>query len=185
MFQSPMRSARASSSVEKYSFRYGSAPPCSRSSACRNRGRSPRASRSAGLRPLRRISSPRSIFLGRGAELRRATVRRRPRRARDCCPRNRKFLVPYFSWISFSFGRLSPIVRDVEVAGLDQHFDRLDHRRLERRASCTGRPTAPCSSKYGGVLRELDHRVGHRLVGDRRRSSARCPWRRARRGRPR
>ena len=45
-------------------------------------------------------------------------------------PRNRKFLVPYFSWISFSFGRLSPIVVDVEVAGLDQDLDRLDHRRL-------------------------------------------------------
>ena len=103
-----MRSARASSSVEKYSFKYACAPPLRRAlsfpepcpiTSCIA------VSRSSASPPYRRArcTSPAdeansSIIFAEAAE--RAWL----------LPRNRKFFVPYFSWISFSFGRLSPIV---------------------------------------------------------------------------
>ena len=46
-------------------------------------------------------------------------------------PTKRKFLVPYFSWISFSLGRLSPIVLTLKIAGFDQCLNGLDDRGLE------------------------------------------------------
>ena len=55
---------------------------------------------------------------------------------------------------------------DVEVAGLDQHLDGLDDRRREV-ALLVLRVPRRLLLEVGGVLREVDHHGGHRLVGDR------------------
>ena len=132
MFQSPIRSARASSSVEKYSFRYGSAPPWRRSlklagavadhlvhrgqqvlgllAVLRAALRSPPATRRTPSSGLAGAGGAERVAAAEEQEVLRAVL-----------------LVNLVLVRQVVADR-----RDVEVAGLDQHFDRLHDRRLER-----------------------------------------------------
>ena len=110
MFHSAIRSARASSRVEKYSFRCASAPPCSFGLSLPDP--CPIISCSAVIRSLGLFAvllGDRDLLRRRGELLERHRSRVPCRSVREL-PVNRKLLLPYFSRISFSLGRLSPIV---------------------------------------------------------------------------
>ena len=161
MFHSAIRSARASSSVEKYSFRYVAAPP---RRAVRSSLPEPWPITSCIAVSMSSASSP--YFVARAISSGDA-----PNSSIDAIPPPPKRVAAaeqqevLCAVLLVDFVLVRQVVadrRDVEVAGLDEHFDRLDDRRLERLLLVLRVPRR-LLLEVGGVLRELHHRVGHGL----------------------